>query len=84
MHAEYIECVVVAEGILHRRHEDEAHRTDDQAQHERAHRAGVARRRRDRDQTRDATRYHAEQRGLTLDRPFGKHPRERSGRGGDE
>jgi len=33
---------------------------------------------------RQQMRARAEQRGLTLDRPFGNHPRERSGRGGDE
>ena len=57
---------------------------DDQAEHDRAHRAGIAGGRRDRDQTGHAARQRAEQRGLALEHPLGEHPRHGSSRGGDE
>ena len=53
MHPKYVERVIVAEGILHGRAEEEADRSSDQTQDDAAHRTAEARCWRDSDETRD-------------------------------
>ena len=82
MHAKDIERVVVAERVLHFRNEEQTNRRDDEAERQRADRAGETRRRSHRDEARDRAGDEAKQRRLALHRPFHQQPGQRgAGRG---
>ena len=76
--------VVVADRVLHGRAEEEADGADDETEHDRAHRAGEAGGRRDRDEAGDRARDEAEQRRLALGAPFDEEPGQARRGGGDE
>ncbi len=75
MDAEHVERVVIAKPVLDHGDEEQADDADDQAEHERSHRAGIAGRGRDRDQSGDRTGNLAPStEGWALDHPFREHP----------